>query len=433
MMKRLLVILACLGLGASMSGCTSNDSKQDTEVTSDYDSSQLETIEGDGSAIAADSSSTDQLPEQALGEVAPTDTSSDLAVAPETPMDSSSPLVDAPAETPADTTIADSSTTTDLLPPASAENTTVLDSAPSETPSEPPPKAASVPLQKAATTPWKVGKTLYNGIYFARPGDSLESISQNIYGADKTAELRKGNPTYNSRDVKPGDKVYYNSPQRPDDETKILTFQEDHGIAPQIYTAKSGDNIRKVSKEILGYDQAWKEVWASNEVASKGAIDEGTQLRYWPGAAAASVAATTPPPAAEIPHNDMAMNTPPAQELPAPPPAEMPAQQAMNDFPPPPPAPDMAQELPPPPPPPADMAQNDMALPPPPPPPAQMNPPPVAKEHHAEPAQGMDSDTTMALAAVGLAAAGLAALIVIRKKRKQREMDQVMQDTQVGT
>jgi LPXTG-motif cell wall-anchored protein len=45
----------------------------------------------------------------------------------------------------------------------------------------------------------------------------------------------------------------------------------------------------------------------------------------------------------------------------------------------------------------------------------------------------MDSDTTMALAAVGLAAAGLAVLIVVRKKRRQKEMDHVMNDTQVGT
>jgi LPXTG-motif cell wall-anchored protein len=58
-------------------------------------------------------------------------------------------------------------------------------------------------------------------------------------------------------------------------------------------------------------------------------------------------------------------------------------------------------------------------------------------EHKDKPAleaTGMDNDTTMALAAVGLAAAGLAVLIVMRKKRKQKELEQALgNDTQVGT
>jgi LPXTG-motif cell wall-anchored protein len=46
----------------------------------------------------------------------------------------------------------------------------------------------------------------------------------------------------------------------------------------------------------------------------------------------------------------------------------------------------------------------------------------------------MDNDTTMALGVVGLAAAGLAILIVMRKKRRQRELEQQsMDNTHVGT
>jgi hypothetical protein len=453
MMKRLLVLIACLGLGTHLSGCTSKDSKQDSEVTSDYDSSELEKVEG-SSEIAADGavSSDNQLPESALADPQAPAGTNDLAVDPATPPTDAAPV---PAETAVTDTTA--STATDIMPPAPADtNTTVVDSAPSassmDTSSEAP-KKVSAPLQKVAAAPWKSGKIWINAIYFARPNDTLEGISQMIYGADKMDMLKKANPTYNSRDVKPGDKVYYNSPQRPEDSTKVATYYEDNGMQPEIYTAKAGDNIRKVSKDLVGYPNGWKEVWASNEVDSKGEIPEGTQLKYWKGgaAAAASVAAVgNTPSSAPAAHNEMAQPNgagevaanapPPVQEMaPPPPPA-----QAQNSMPPPP----AGNELPPPPPPPPDMAQNEAALPPPPPPPQEMAPPPpppppaaVAKEHHrgdtvaAEGSAplGMDSDTTMALAAVGLAAAGLAVLIVVRKKRRQKEMDHVMNDTQVGT
>lgn len=448
MMKRLLVLIACLGLTAHLSGCTSHDAKQDSEVTSDYDSSELEKVEG--SEISADGAVTDStLPDTASSDTsldAGTDLgtddtamidSTDSSVAPATPPDVTP---DAIASTETPVTDSTASTATDIAPPAPSadSSTTVVDSGiPAETSAAAEaPKPASVPLQKMAATPWKVGKNWANAIYFARPGDSLESISQMIYGADKTDMLKKMNPTFNSRDVKAGDKVYYNSPQRADDSTKVATYYEDNGQQAEVYTAKAGDNIRAVSKEILGYPNAWKEIWASNDVDSKGELAEGTQLKYWRGGAA-TVAAQNPPV-----HEEM---TPPAAspEV-AMPPQEVPAAQAQNNLPPPP----SMNELPPPPPPPADMAMNEAALPPPPPPQEMAPPPPpppppappVAEKHphhdsidaSAAP-MGMDSDTTMALAAVGLAAAGLAVLIVVRKKRKQKEMDHVMNDTQVGT
>ncbi|MDG0814862.1 LPXTG cell wall anchor domain-containing protein [Bdellovibrio svalbardensis] len=451
MMKKLVVLIASLGLAVQLSGCSlfSSENKSDAEVTADVDSADLEKLEGDEALLAADNSSlaSDQLPEDALGESAPKAESQAIAAAPATP---------APVETtsnealPADP-FAENTAAAEIAPPPAESNTTIVDSGTTTTPESvpmlesttttttvetPAPKKASASLQKVATAPWKVGKTWFNTVYFARPGDSLASISQMIYGADKTAELKKGNATFKSRSVKPGDKVYYNSPHRPDDSARMITFYEDNGVAPEVYVAKSGDNIRKVSKNLLGYPNAWKEVWATNSIDSKDAIPEGTELHFWKGGNVAAAPAAPAQP-------DMQMAPPPAQEMPAAP-TELAGQaplgeaphQAQAEIPPPPPMPEQAPEMAPPPPPP-DMAQNQMAPPPPPPPAEAINPPPPPqKKHQMEeaPAGGMDNDTTLALAVVGLAAAGLAGLIVMRKKRKQKEAEQqAMEHTHVGT
>lgn len=458
MMKKLLVLIACAGLATHVTGCTSNDSKPDAEVTSDFDSADLEKLEGDEALdIASDDSMTsDSLAEDALGESAPssevttttettttttentagmdaattdrTDVVTNTETLPADPFaESSTQVAESSVSEPASTSVIDTGVATSV-----PDNTTMVESttttetfASTESSSSSPKPQAS--LQKAAATPWQVGKTWFNTVYFARPGDSLSSVSKMIYGSDKTAELKKGNPTYKSRNLKPGDKVYYNSPHRSDDSARLITYYEDNGMAPQTYVARDGDNIRKVSKELLGYDGAWKEVWSSNTVDSKGALAAGTELRYWQGGAA---------PAA--PHQELAGNTanndqqfppPPAQDMGMQEPPQPDLAQAQNDFPPPPPMPDAPPEMAPPPPP-QDMAQ--MA--PPPPPPEAMAPqmqPPVA--HGEEPAAGMDSDTTMALGVVGIAAAGLAVMIVMRKKRRQKELEQQsISDTHVG-
>lgn len=467
MMKKLVVLLACFGLTAHLTACSlfSSDNKSDAEVQSaDVDSADLEKLEGDEALQATNDNSmaSDQLPEDALGETTPKAEPQSIAAAPAPAPETSAPATAeslAPAQPAANDTALPSdpfaeNAATQTPPATSDANTTIVDSgtpAPETsamTTSEPAPapvaeKKPTVALQKVANAPWKVGKTWYNTVYFARPGDSLASISQMIYGADKTAELKKGNPSLKNRAVKPGDKVYYNSPHRPDDSARMVTYYEDNGMQPDVYVAKSGDNIRNVSKKLLGYSNAWKEVWATNAVESKGAMPEGTELHYWKGG---NVAAAPAAPAHEemppVPNQEIAGQAP---QVPAPP---APPQQAAADIPPPPPMPEAQapQQQPPQgemaPPPPPDMAQNQQMAPPPPPPPVEaVNPPPPPppapkKAHHVEeqPAGGMDNDTTLALAVVGLAAAGLAGLIVMRKKRKQKEAEQqAMDNTHVGT
>jgi hypothetical protein len=239
-----------------------------------------------------------------------------------------------------------------------------------------------------------------------------------IYGnADKAKDLKKAN---NGKKVKPSEKIYYNSPQRPNDETKIATYYEDMGMMPEVYVSKEGDNLKKVSKELLGYDNAWKEVWALNGVESKAKLPAGTELRYWKGAPAA------PAPKTELAKNEMPPPSPP-NEMPPPPPPPPPmpdqsvAANTANQLPPPPPP--MPNDMPPPPPPPPAEAVN----PPPPPPPAKK----AAAKKEASAVAGLDQDTMMMLGGAGIVAIGLASIIIIRKRR-QKEMQAAFGNTQVG-
>ncbi len=303
------------------------------------------------------------------------------------------------------------------------------------------PKAV-IPLQKMVSAPFTKGKVLANALYMARPGDTLKSVSDKIYGQDKTGELKKVNSNLAHRKLKVGDKVYYNSPQRPTDNTQMLTFYEDKGLAPEVYLAQSGDSIKAVGKKLLGDSDSWKELWATNlDVESKGDLAEGTRLRYWsneasptapapdqklaanaaPGAAPGTMSPPPPmpdqaPPAAEPPPPPVAMNAAPPPPPPAVNAAPPPPPQATNDLPPPP------QAAPPPPPP--NMAQTNAA---------KTKKPAVAGEKDAAAGLLDDPDQLMTLGiGVILLLAAAAMVIIIRKKRAKRNIDfQTASHTQI--
>jgi hypothetical protein len=445
---QILLFLAIFGLVVNLSGCTSGDEKSDVDAVQDVESG--ESVEG-ASAAGDDSLLSDALPEEALGSdstASKPSTDESLTPANEPPLDISDSPDAVSSEPPM--TIDDSSTVTDSAPPAPApvdepsamdEGTSMVSSTEEATTEEEAPKPKPViPLQKMATKPWKVGKTWFNALYFARPGDTLSTISQNIYGEDRTDLLKKGNTTYQRRDTRPGDKVYYNSPKRPDDGEQMLTWFEENSVQPEVYITKEGDNIRTLSKDLLGYDGAWKEVWASNlNVESKGELTAGTEIRYWKAAAVAAAPTSAPddsaaagnmenaqPPPVDMSSGNTAMN----EEMPPPPPMDQPAEMS------PPPAPDQAMGDMPPPPAYPDQAMNDIPPPPPmetaPPPPPPMEP---MKEKTSDlEATAMDEDTMMALGTVAIAAAGIAALLVMRRRRKQKDMESQFSDqTQVGS
>lgn len=499
MAKKLILLLATIGLIANISGCTSNSSQDDTKAVENADVDKIElensvTTEATADAVTLDS--TDPSLQAALGEapattvtqdgttlagndalaldtttppssdVASTEsvtTSPDMAAAPAIDESSlsQSPTPTDIASTPApliDTNPVASATDLAVTPsPMATDSSSSMDVA---APVEKKPKSAGSVLKKImATAPYQTDKGWVNTVYVARPGETLKEISQKIFSADKSKELKKiaENSYLKSRSVKPGDKIYYISPNRSDDSSKTLLYYEDMGMIPESYVAKKGDKLKKVAKEILGYDKAWVELWTSNSIESQSTLKEGDTLKYWRSAASINTMAQNNdlsqgaphlidqaqaanmglnPESQAAPPTQVAANTPPPAEMapPPPPPTDM------NSLPPPPPdsnaaatanppPPDM-NSLPPPPP------AAEMAVPPPPPPPAEMAPPPpvepvaVAKhpkkkssDHEEEaPVGGLDNDTMISLGAVGVLTAALAFVLIRRKKKKAAEM-----------
>lgn len=440
MTKRFLILLAVLALSTtSLNGCTSTESREEDEIAAETSS---DATASEDAPVGDDALMAESLPEESLDSglsdaPPPSDGAPEDIAASEPPTADSIPAESTMTEEPptTDTSVAASepappTDVADVQPPAE-EKTEVQEPAPA-----PAPKPVAS-LQKVPEKPWKQGGQLLNTVYFARPGDTVESISQVIYNSDKTADLKKANTQLKSRGPKPGEKIYYNSPLRPADADRVLTYFEDNGIQPETYVAKEGDNIRNLGADLLGYKDGWKEVWSTNSVESKGQLEPGTELRYWRGAAVAanSPPAMTPPQQMPPPMPEV---TPPPEMAPPPPPPDMaaapppPPPPPMPEMTPPPPPPDMAM-APPPPPPPDTAMMNDM---PPPPPPADMAPPepPPREARPAAQAQGdMDEDTMLALGVIAVAVLGLVGLLIARKKRKQRELEAAFNETQVGT
>ena len=439
MTKRLVILLAVFSLSlASLNGCTSKESKDDAEVATDAPAAtaggdNLDAVDGTSTPPAAGATA-DALPEDSLDSALSETPPAAEAPAPATPSTSdatalsSEPSLDLPTESAPQPTMdapSPSSGVADIEPPAKESKS--KDSVASSSANTPAPAT----LQKIQETPFKQSGILLNTVYFARPGDTVSSVSQMIYGADKTLELKKANPKLKNRDPKPSEKIYYNSPARSADSEKMMTYYEDIGMQPAIYVAQEGDTIQKVGKNLLGYDQGWKEIWPINSVESKGQLSAGTELKYWKGPIAKAAPMESAPAAKEElppPPADMAANTPPSPAAEAsalPPPPDM----GSNPPPPPPdmngaPPPTAMNDLPPPPPPEA------AAPPPPPPPPAptEKKMPAVAKA-----GESMDEETMFALGGIAVAALGLTFVMVAKRKRRQKELEAAFNETQVGT
>lgn len=278
---------------------------------------------------------------------------------------------------------------------------------------------AYVPVKKMADAAFERGGVKLNRLYVVREGDTLSSISQKIFGRDRTSDLIKWNSYFASREPKVGDKVYYPSQNNPDDNT-MMTYYDDQGFPAQTYLASAGENIREISKNLLGHERSWMEIYATNpSVESKGELTEGTAIRYWPQGTSAPVQASSPsgddPFGAPSAPMDIASSSDPF--------GSSDSDMGMGGINPPPsfgdddPFGDSDTAMAPPPPPPPRQVQpgEELSLPPPPPPPPRAAP--------AKPATaGGDQDNMLLI----LGGAGLLVFIVIylivRRKKSSIDM-----------
>ena len=171
-----------------------------------------------------------------------------------------------------------------------------------------------IPVKKIKTAPYRRAGFLVNAVYLARSGDTIQSVSQKIYGEDRTKALYSINPHFSSRPLKTGDKVYYPSSQRPDDSSRLLVYYEDIGRSPSYYSLKEGQNIRTAAKKLLGSAESWKELWAVNpDIQSKGAAEKDVDLKYWDGSELPAQAKAEP-----VPDEPKAIEEPPEEMVPPP-------------------------------------------------------------------------------------------------------------------
>lgn len=332
---------------------------------------------------------------------------------------------------------------TNTVPPADQVQPSLTSQAVEEAPAPVVVKSTSKKsvVKMSEQSPYAFNDGFVNTVYFVRPKEKLKDISQKIYGADKTKELKQINKFLKARQPRAGDQILYVSPNRPTDSSRMISYFEDNGMVPETYVAQKGDNLKKVSKKLLGYEKAWQEVWITNSIDSQSKLNEGETIKFWKSTesiAAKPAAPTTPseganvitstqelpsaPPAPDMAAQDTSsLPPPPGSELPPPP---APDQMAMNNELPPPPAdPGSDANLPPPP---ADDMAAQSDLPPAPPADEEVKPDDVAAttsgEMIDEEGEGtaLDSNTYAMLGLVVILLAALA-LVIMRKKKKAAE------------
>lgn len=186
---------------------------------------------------------------------------------------------------------ADPLSNTDPLPSTDAAP------APSTPPSAPSKWSGSTPMPKVAANPFESSGVWMNAYQFVRSNDdSWETLATRAYGSSQQWEtLKNWNPGVR---LKPGNIVYYNSPQRPTDQERIRHIADDLGLPLDNVTVNAGDTLSKMAENFYQEPRLWREIAALNPSISRPDwVIPGTALRVMPpNAGAASGLGQSAPP-----------------------------------------------------------------------------------------------------------------------------------------
>ncbi len=156
-----------------------------------------------------------------------------------------------------------------------------------------------VPVKKMKTSPYYRGGQLLNALYIVRPGDSIQGINKKIYGTTSPSfDVLAVNRHIRPDNLKVGQKIYYNSPNRPNDRDQMLFFYDDIRSQASRTTASAGSNLRSFSKELFSHKHknSWMEIYATNpEIVSKWGLNQDQAIRYWPDSESYQAPARTEP------------------------------------------------------------------------------------------------------------------------------------------
>ena len=218
-----------------------------------------------------------------------------------------------------DTSVADTGENYDSGGESSSFFSDQTASAPSASVATPAAKKQWIPYKKIKSQAYSAAGFVVNAAYIARSGEDIQSISNTIFGSDQVSQLYAINPHLKAKSVKVGDKIYYQSPNRPQDSSQLLFYFEDRGIQPSYHQIQAGENIRTIASQLLGHAESWKEIWATNpDLQSKGRLDQPVTIKYWPADAVGGGAAEPtlpPPPQPEQPAGQQEEEPPPSPSM----------------------------------------------------------------------------------------------------------------------
>lgn len=141
------------------------------------------------------------------------------------------------------------------------------------------PKAEPKPVAEALPQAVVRNGSTLNRFYFARKGDTAESVAELVYGStDRAAEIVGWNgPTEN---WVAGAPLYYRSEAMPEDKN-LVSYYFEKGIASEEVVAEAGEDLKDIALRRYGSADSWPELAAASGIRGY-SITPGMAIKAYP-------------------------------------------------------------------------------------------------------------------------------------------------------